>query len=175
MTSFRGTIGLFIALIMSSYGFGQNNVPERSTNSGTDRFSLHVQIVHPVSGDYALAILQITETNLTDDLLFLSTFRGRAWDPRIILDQGSIRLKQRDQLEDGSFPPGREGEGAATVIKPHATTSELSLLSGANGKYKLSDGSYRAHVIMRDPQTKRLIRSNTVSFEYSATQTTNER
>jgi hypothetical protein len=173
MPSFRVTIGLFIALIMSSYGFGQNNVPERSTSSGTDRFSLHVEIVHPASGNYAITALQITETNLTDELLILSTFRFRESDPRIVLEQGSTRLKQRDQLEDGSFPLGREGAG--TVIKPHATTSELSILSGAGGKYELSAGSYRAYVIMRDPQTKRLIRSNTVSFEYSATQTTNAR
>jgi len=182
MTSPWITTGLSIAFMMSSsnlvhpevaYTFAQASQrmqkdATQGSPSNTDRFSLNVEVAHPIPHNDAEVALEITVTNLTDDVLLLSSFRGRVSDSRVFLEKGSTPLKQREQLENGSFPIGRLGPGMAT--KPHAITRELTSLTHL---YRMSNGTYHAYVMMRDPLTKRLIRSNTVSFEYSATQTTN--
>jgi hypothetical protein len=173
MRSLWITTGLSTALLISGSGFAfsqstQNNASQELSN--TDRFSLHVEIVRPSAKNYAEVALQVSVTSLTDELLFLTPFRGRTSDPRVFLELQSTQLRQREQLEDGSFPLGRGG--AAMVTKPHATTSELESLTHL---YSLNDGNYHVYVMMRDPRTQRLIRSNTISFEYSATQAMNAR
>jgi hypothetical protein len=143
----------------------------KNSSNNADRFLLHIELVHPVPSDQAVIALKITVTNLTNDLLLLPTFRGE-WDSRVILERQSTQLRQRDQLEDGSFPRGRVTAAIDMAIKPHSSSSELAALSSL---YRLSSGNYRTYIITYDSLTKRSVRSNTLSFDYLETQAANAR
>jgi hypothetical protein len=102
---------------------------------------------------------KITVTNLTNDVLFLHTFRGREYDGGVIVGKDDRPVLQRKQMENNSPSPGREG--AAMVLKPNSKTKEVISLTRL---YDLVSGNYSVYVVEKDPITKVLVRSNTLSI-----------
>jgi hypothetical protein len=134
----------------------------------TNRFSLQIKRVHPEASKPDFEALEITVTNFTGEGLFLSPFSGRQCDDRIVIEQGSNHIRQVLQVEN-ACPLGR-GSRPGWYIPAGASKSELSPLSVL---YKLSTGTYSAHVFMKDPRTQQLVQSNTLSFDHSDTQAAN--
>jgi hypothetical protein len=177
MTKFSPMPGLLVSLTLSSCvsaypssAFVKTPTKGADAPSATipDRFSLQIKRVHPEASKPDFESLEITVTNLTGEGLFLSPFAGRECDDRVVIEQESNHIRQRLQLENGSCPLGRGGAG--WYIPAGASKSELSPLSIL---YKLSKGTYSAHVLMKDPRTQQLVHSNTLSFDHSDTQAAN--
>jgi hypothetical protein len=174
MTKFAPISGLVVSLTLNSCVLASASAtPTKSVADPSatisDRFSLQIKRVHPATNNSDLDALEITVTNLTGEGLFLSPFAGRDCDDRIVIEQGSNHIHQRLQVENTSCPLG-QGSRPGWYIPAHASKSELSPLSIL---YKLSKGTYKAHVLMRDPRTQQLVQSNTLSFDHSDTQAAN--
>jgi|ERR1700733_2486527 hypothetical protein len=178
MTKLSAVSGLLVSLTLSSCAFAYPSAAFVTTpkNSATDpsatipdRFALHIKLVHPVASNPDIGALEVTATNLTDEGLFLSPFAGRECDDRIVIEQGSNHIRQRLQVENTSCPLG-QGSRPGWYIPARTSKSELSPLPIL---YKLSKGTYKAYVLMRDPRTQQLVQSNTLSFDHSDTQAAN--
>jgi hypothetical protein len=132
---------------------------ETNGNAATPdkRFTIDIERNNTNVANSPEILLQVTVKNLTDNLLFLRTFRGREVDERIVLKQDSMALAQRLRSKDGIPSSGREG--VAMVIKPHASTKELVSVTRL---YNLTSGNYTVYVLERDPLTKNLVQSNTL-------------